>query len=119
MISIITPVFNTPRAWLNEAIDSVLNQAYENWELILIDDGSTMAGTVEFLAGVEGRDRRILLVRRESTGGISNASNTGLERARGEWIGLLDHDDLLEPDALFRGREVFANESRNRFDFFR
>ncbi len=101
LISIITPVFNTPRNWLSEAIDSVIHQAYENWELLLIDDGSTLAETVDFLTTVERRDPRIVLVRRDSTGGISAASNSGLERARGEWVGLLDHDDILEPDALF------------------
>ncbi len=101
LLSIITPVFNTPAAWLAEAVESVTRQAYENWELILIDDGSTLAETVELLAIVEERDPRIVVVRRESTGGISEASNAGLARARGEWIGLLDHDDVLEPDALF------------------
>ncbi|MBA3651228.1 MAG: glycosyltransferase family 2 protein [Chthoniobacterales bacterium] len=101
LLSIITPVFNTPAAWLAEAVESVTRQAYENWELILVDDGSALAETVELLATVEERDPRIVVVRRESTGGISEASNAGLARARGEWIGLLDHDDVLEPDALF------------------
>ncbi|MGI8955601.1 MAG: glycosyltransferase family 2 protein [Chthoniobacterales bacterium] len=101
LLSIITPVFNTPANWLGEAVDSVIHQAYENWELILIDDGSTLAETVELLTTIGLRDPRIIVVRRESTGGISAASNTGLELARGEWIGLLDHDDILEPDALF------------------
>jgi GT2 family glycosyltransferase len=103
LISIITPVFNTPALWLAEAVESVLGQAYENWELVLIDDGSTLVETVKLIATVVERDPRIVVVRRESTGGISAASNSGLERARGEWIGLLDHDDVLEPDALFEG----------------
>jgi O-antigen biosynthesis protein len=101
LISIITPVFNTPALWLREAVESVLRQAYENWELVLIDDGSTLAETVEFIGRIGARDPRIVIVRRESTGGISAASNSGLETARGEWISLLDHDDVLEPDALF------------------
>jgi GT2 family glycosyltransferase len=101
LISIITPVFNTPALWLSQAVESVLRQAYENWELVLIDDGSTLAETVEFVATIAQRDPRIAVVRRENTGGISAASNSGLERARGEWVGLLDHDDVLEPDALF------------------
>ncbi|MEO7167373.1 MAG: glycosyltransferase family 2 protein [Spartobacteria bacterium] len=101
LVSIITPVFNTPASWLGEAIDSVLHQAYENWELILVDDASTLPETLDLLRTIEKRDPRIVLVRRESTGGISAASNSGLEQARGEWVSLLDHDDLLEPDALF------------------
>ena len=101
LISIITPVFNTPALWLDKAVESVLRQVYENWELVLIDDGSTLAETVELVPTIARRDPRIVVVRRENTGGISAASNSGLERARGEWISLLDHDDVLEPDALF------------------
>jgi len=101
LISIITPVFNTPVSWLGEAIDSVLGQAYENWELLLIDDGSTLPETTQLLLQAASRDPRIILVRRQSTGGISAASNAGLDHARGEWVSLLDHDDILEPDALF------------------
>ena len=86
---------------MNKAVESVLRQAYENWELILIDDGSTLAETVGLVATIAGHDPRIVAVRREMTGGISAASNSGLEQARGEWVSLLDHDDLLEPDALF------------------
>ncbi len=101
LISIVTPVFNTPVSWLGEAIDSVLGQAYENWELLLIDDGSTLPETTQLLLQAASRDPRIILVRRQSTGGISAASNAGLDHARGEWVSLLDHDDILEPDALF------------------
>ncbi len=102
MISIITPVFNTPALWLDKAVESVLHQAYENWELILIDDGSTLAETRRVPAPrSQRRDPRIVVVKTGKDGGISAASNSGLERARGEWISLLDHDDVLEPDALF------------------
>ena len=101
LISIITPVFNTPALWLDKAVESVLRQVYENWELVLIDDGSTHPETVELVATIALRDSRIVVVKRETTGGISAASNSGLERARGEWVSLLDHDDVLEPDALF------------------
>ncbi|MGI8891038.1 MAG: glycosyltransferase family 2 protein [Chthoniobacterales bacterium] len=101
LVSIITPVFNTPALWLNEAVDSVRRQAYENWELILIDDGSTLAETIALLSSFAEQDPRVIVVRRKETGGISAASNSGLEIARGEWIGLLDHDDVLEANALF------------------
>ena len=102
LISILTPVFNTPVSWLREAVDSVLAQAYENWELLLIDDGSTATDLVRALPALAARDRRIRLVRLESHQGISAALNRGLDLAEGEWLAFLDHDDVLEPDALFQ-----------------
>ena len=102
LISIITPVFNTPVNWLEEAVASVEAQAYENWEFLLVDDVSTSRATCEALAQLEHRDPRLKILRLDQKGGISTASNLGIEKARGEWIGLLDHDDILEPDALFQ-----------------
>ena len=102
LVSILTPVFDTPVPWLREAVDSVLTQVYENWELLLIDDGSTATDLVGALPGVAARDRRIRLVRLESHQGISAALNKGLDLANGEWVTFLDHDDVLEPDALFQ-----------------
>ena len=101
-VSIVTPVFNTPRAWLEECVQSVLDQVYEKWELILVDDSSDDPELRTFLPELAKRDSRIVLRRLERRGGISAASNRGLEIAEGEWIGFLDHDDLLEPDALFQ-----------------
>jgi glycosyltransferase involved in cell wall biosynthesis len=102
LISIITPVFDTPVPGLEEAIQSVLAQAYENWELLLIDDGSTDPDLLRILPRLAQRDQRIVLAKLEKHGGISAASNRGLELARGEWVTFLDHDDVLEPDALFQ-----------------
>jgi len=101
LISVITPVHNTPAGWLKEMVDSVHEQAYEKWELMLIDDGSTTAETLRMLEKIEGSDPRIQLLRLPQSQGISAASNLGIERAQGEWIAFLDHDDVLEPDALF------------------
>jgi GT2 family glycosyltransferase len=101
-VSIITPVFNTPLPWLEECVQSVLDQVYDKWELILIDDNSDDAELRKFLPEVAARDSRIILDRLEKRGGISAASNRGLELAKGEFIGFLDHDDVLEPDALFQ-----------------
>lgn len=102
LISILTPVFDTPVSWLRAALESVLAQVYEHWELLLIDDGSTDADLLRALPALAARDRRIRLVRLESHQGISAALNRGLDLANGEWVTFLDHDDLLEPDALFR-----------------
>ncbi len=102
LISIITPVHNTPRRWLREAIVSVEQQIYENWELLLVDDASSNQDTLDFLARAEQRDPRLRVFHLAQNSGISAASNVAIENARGEWIALLDHDDLLEPDALFR-----------------
>jgi GT2 family glycosyltransferase len=101
-VSIVTPVFNTPRQWLEECVQSVLDQVYQKWELILIDDNSDDAELLKFLPELAARDERIVLAKSEKRGGISGASNRGLKLAQGEWIGFLDHDDLLEPDAIFQ-----------------
>jgi GT2 family glycosyltransferase len=101
LISIVTPVFDTPVQWLAEAVNSVLAQVYENWELLLVDDGSTDPELLRMLPRLAARDRRIVLSLSEH-GGISAASNHGLAAARGEWVAFLDHDDILEPDALFQ-----------------
>jgi O-antigen biosynthesis protein len=106
LISVITPVFNTPVRWLEQAVASVTMQAYENWELILVDDASTDQAVAKCLAGIGTRDSRVRIFRLERNGGISAASNYALEQARGEWIGLLDHDDVLEPDALFQNASL-------------
>jgi GT2 family glycosyltransferase len=102
LISILTPVLNTPVPWLREAVESVLAQAYENWELVLIDDGSTAPDLMNALPALASRDRRIRSVRLETHQGISAALNRGLYVASGEWITFIDHDDVLEPDAFFQ-----------------
>ena len=101
LISIITPVFDTPVQRLEEAVESVLAQAYENWQLVLVDDGSTDPDLLRLLPDLAARDRRIVTASLGKHEGISGASNRGLKLARGEWVAFLDHDDVLEPDALF------------------
>jgi GT2 family glycosyltransferase len=101
-ISIITPVFNTPVKWLTECAESVLAQTYEKWEHILVDDSSTDPETLRCLQELAARDSRIILGIDDKRGGISAASNRGLALAQGDWVAFLDHDDLLEPDALFQ-----------------
>ncbi len=109
LLSILTPTFNPNDEFLTGAIESVIAQAYESWELILIDDGSSDSRAYALLKNLGQRDARIQIGVQEH-GGISSALNTGLARARGDWIALLDHDDLLEPDALFRAIELMQND---------
>ncbi|WP_193872900.1 glycosyltransferase [Coleofasciculus sp. LEGE 07081] len=100
-ISIIMPVFNPPEHFLREAIESVLNQVYPYWELCIADDASTKPYVQSVLKDYEAKDTRIKLFFREENGHISRASNSALEIATGEFVVLLDHDDLLTPDALY------------------
>src|SRR5438477_8940783 len=109
LISILTPTFNADERFLMGAVESVIAQAYENWELILIDDGSSDTRVRGLLENLGQRDARIQTGFQDH-GGISSALNTALARARGGWIALLDHDDLLEPDALFRAIELLQND---------
>ncbi len=99
VISIVTPVHDTDPRWLRACIASVRNQAYPHWELCLCDDASTRAETRQVLAGCT--DARIRIVRLYRNAHISAASNAALALATGEFVGFLDHDDELTPDALF------------------
>ena len=109
LVSIITPVFNTPVPWLRECVESVLTQAYEKWELILIDDYSTEPEMLRCLTELAASDSRIIVAKDEKRRGISAASNRGLALAQGDWVAFLDHDDLLEPDALFQNVKWLQN----------
>jgi O-antigen biosynthesis protein len=109
LLSILMPTFNPNDEFLTAAVESVIAQPYENWELILVDDGSSDSRAHALLKNLGQRDARIQIGVQEH-GGISSALNTGLARARGDWIALLDHDDLLEPDAVFRAIELMQND---------
>src|SRR6266513_2274019 len=101
LLSVITPVFDTPVQRLEEAVESVLAQAYENWELVLVDDGSSATDLLRALPVLAARDRRIVLQSLGKHEGISAALNQAIALARGKWVAFFDHDDILEPDALF------------------
>ncbi|WP_164477844.1 glycosyltransferase family 2 protein [Nocardioides pantholopis] len=106
VFSVITPVYNTPVEVLAETIESVLAQTFENWELILVDDLSPDQAVRDVLWRYAEREDRITVVERATNGHIVAASNDGIARARGEFLALLDHDDLLDPEALARNAEV-------------
>ncbi|NPD03279.1 glycosyltransferase [Nocardioides sp. zg-1308] len=98
--SIVTPVYDPPVDVLKECIESVIAQDFEDWELIMVDDFSSNAAVPIVIAQYAQRDPRITLVERDVNGHIVAASNDGVAAAAGEFIALLDHDDLLVPHAL-------------------
>jgi GT2 family glycosyltransferase/glycosyltransferase involved in cell wall biosynthesis len=100
VVSIVTPVFDTPEVLLRECIESVLAQSYGEWQLLLIDDGSAAPHVARVLREYAKRDRRIEALRLDTNGGISRAANAGLARATGEFVAFLDHDDRLAAHAL-------------------
>jgi O-antigen biosynthesis protein len=100
-ISLIMPVYNVDKVWLEKAIDSVRNQLYENWELCIADDASTKEHIKLTLEKYLKEDDRIKIKYLSNNLGISGASNEALSLATGEFIGLLDNDDELSIDALY------------------
>ncbi len=101
LISVVMPVYNPPIAFLKAAIESVLAQVYPYWELCIADDASTEAQVQSILDEYVSQDQRIKVVYRQENGHISAASNSALSQASGDYIALLDHDDLLAPEALY------------------
>lgn len=100
-ISIIVPVWNTDEKWLRAAIDSVISQSYENWELCIAEAGSKKRHVKTVLEEYRQKDGRIKVKFLNKNLGISGNSNEALSMATGEYIGLLDHDDELAPFALY------------------
>lgn len=100
-ISIVMPVYDTPKVWLDAAITSVLAQGYEDWELCLCDDNSSAPHVAPTLAALAANDPRVRLHRRSANGRISAATNDALALASGDYLTLMDHDDAIPDNALF------------------
>ncbi|MDG2947544.1 glycosyltransferase [Bisgaard Taxon 10/6] len=100
-ISVLMPVYNVDIKWLKEAIESVQNQLYPNWELCISDDNSSNKDIKRVLQQYVALDPRIKVVFRKKNGHISENSNSALELVTGEWVALMDHDDLLPIHALY------------------
>lgn len=101
-LSIVMPVYNPPEAWLAAAIDSVRAQLCSHWELICVDDASTRPEIPALLSQYAVLDSRIKVVSLPANSGISQAINAGLEKATGSYVAFMDHDDALEPEAVYR-----------------
>ncbi|HSE12692.1 MAG TPA: glycosyltransferase, partial [Rudaea sp.] len=99
-LSVVMPVYNPPLDLLAAAVESLRAQVFADWELCIADDGSTADGVHDYLARLAAQEPRVRVRLRETNGNISRATNSAAELASGEFLVLLDQDDLLTPDAL-------------------
>lgn len=97
MISIILPVYNAEKT-LNRCLESIVSQSFRNWELVVVDDGSTDRST-EIIESFMAQNKRIVLYRKKN-GGVGSARNYGLKEAKGEYLTFVDGDDWLDRDYL-------------------
>ena len=109
LISVVMPTYETEPRHLREAIWSVATQEYPNWELVIVDDGSTSRSTHRELTRWGARDERIAVRMLDRNSGISAATNHAIEQCRGELVAFLDHDDALTADALLHMARAFGD----------
>lgn len=115
LISVLTPTYNTDLTYLKECIRSVQAQSYDNWELCIVDDASPDKAVRDTIKELAAADPRITYIFREENGHISAATNDALAQARGEFIALLDHDDLLWPNALYENVKALNDDKQIDF----
>lgn len=126
LISILIPVYNIDGSYLTECIESILNQTYQNFEICLVDDASTKEETISTLKYYQDKDSRIKVKFNKKNGHISKTTNEALKMASGEFVGLVDNDDLLTQDALYevvkllnKKKEadlIYSDEDKINFD---
>ena len=104
LVSVVIPAYNVAE-YINQTIASVREQSYKNWELIVVDDGSTDR-TLEVIAESVKQIRQHVVVHHQENGGLSAARNSGVKLATGEYVYFLDSDDLLPQNALLRFVEL-------------
>lgn len=105
LVSVIVPVFNN-ESYLEQAVDSLLQQTYTNLEVLLVDDGST-DGSGAVCDRIGQRDSRVVVIHKEN-GGLSSARRTGVEHIRGQYAMIVDSDDWLDPETIGRCVETVA-----------
>ena len=115
LISIIVPTYNTPKIFFEEMVESVLSQTYDNWELILVDDASPDESTRELIKEFIKKDARIVHKFLETNHHIAGATNEGIKMAKGEFVSLFDHDDILWPNALYEVVKALNHDKKLNF----
>src|SRR5260221_6056711 len=101
LVSVLMWTYNAEPIYLEAAVRSVMAQAYSNWELRIVDDGSSNSATLDALGRVMAWDKRISVIRKAHHRDISDAKNHALDNARGEYVAMLRYDDELSFDALY------------------
>lgn len=115
LVSILIPVYDPPLTFLIEAVESVFSQTYSNWEICISDDNSSDQSVLRYLRQLDSDHDNIHVNFRSENGHISKNSNDALRLAKGEYVALFDHDDLLNRNALFEVVKVLNEEEP--FDF--
>lgn len=115
LISILIPVYNIKREYLAKCLDSILNQTYENFEICLVDDCSTLEETKETLKEYQKKDKRIQVTYHKKNKHISETTNDALKMAKGEFISLVDDDDELTDNALYEVVKVLNQNKKIDF----
>ena len=100
LVSVIIPVYNTEIYMLEQCVSSVLEQSFQDFEIVIIDDCSTKTDVLSYLDFLENTSDKISIFHSEQNNGIPASRNDGIERAKGEWICFLDHDDWWEREYL-------------------
>lgn len=101
LVSIVTPVFNTQKDYLREMLESVLAQTYSNWEHILVNASPGNTDVLSILEEYKKRDMRFRIINIEENRGITLNAKIGIDNSKGEFVAFLDHDDILQPNALY------------------
>jgi GT2 family glycosyltransferase len=111
-ISVLIPAYNTKAEWLTAAVESVTAQTYPHWQLVIVNDASPSPHVRPLIDKLAAGDSRVVAVHLDKNGGVSRATNAAFERATGEYVCVLDHDDVLEPQALHRVAKAVLSEGR-------
>ena len=101
--SVLMPVYNSQK-FLRRAVDSVLNQSFQDFELIIVDDCST-DGSADILQEYQQQDRRVVIAKTKANLGVANARNEGMKLVQGRFLTFVDSDDYIEPDLFLNVKE--------------